>query len=316
MKVSATNFLVLYSFVRNCLGQSALEQARQLEAPAPASTISGEYEGAEFWETHMSTLTNAWREWEQSQDLPWLDDSIIDSKLREAVSVAWKTPLLGEDLIQKLASQVAPGVFQVRLLDPNQIGKIRQVIDSAQASGIPKRRPNGMNRYGVILSSDVEGAVNMDVMNRFYTMLSDRFVRPLGRLFFSDYVTAKDDIESYAFTVRYQEGEDIALKEHTDASVITLNVNLNLPEEEYEGSSLYFLDNVKRFNLSFAPGMALIHRGQIKHAALPIERGSRTNLIVWLFGKDGYVRVAPYNFHERLRPMERWEHPSENLDEL
>jgi hypothetical protein len=94
--------------------------------------------------------------------------------------------------------------------------------------------------------------------------------------------------ESFIFTIRYKEGEDIALAEHRDASVATLNINLNSEEAGgYGGSELEFVDEddpTVRRRVGFRPGMALLHKGALRHAALPIEHGERQNLIIWLFG--------------------------------
>lgn len=109
----------------------------------------------------------------------------------------------------------------------------------------------------------------------------------------------------------------MALAEHSDQSTYTININLNTEEEhDYEGSSLYFVgdgsgngDRSEHYPVQQQPGTAVIHRGITRHAALPIERGTRTNLVIWLFGKDGYVRVAPYAKEEQLTPAERWAKP-------
>jgi hypothetical protein len=39
---------------------------------------------------------------------------------------------------------------------------------------------------------------------------------------------------------------------------------------------------------------------------LPIEKGARENMIVWLFGKGGDVRFAEYAEAERMGVEERW----------
>ena len=56
----------------------------------------------------------------------------------------------------------------------------------------------------------------------------------------------------------------------------------------------------------FAPGEAILHLGGTFHEALPITSGARENLIVWLFGEHGTVRVAPHDESERLSGRERW----------
>jgi len=49
----------------------------------------------------------------------------------------------------------------------------------------------------------------------------------------------------------------------------------------------------QRYNVTFTPGMAVLHRGMLRHAAYPIRKGERIQLIIWVFGPGGYVRVAP-----------------------
>merc|ERR1712224_582644 len=94
--------------------------------------------------------------------------------------------------------------------------------------------------------------------------------------------------------------------EHRDASVVTMN--LCLGREGYEGGRLYFVDprTGERQYLRFKPGTAVFHRGALRHSAEPITSGERTNLVVWLFGKDGYVRDAKYPDHERMDSRRRW----------
>ena len=78
-----------------------------------------------------------------------------------------------------------------------------------------------------------------------------------------------------------------------DASVVTLNLNLNAPGEGFGGSSLEFINERNasvKHEVDFEAGHAIIHQGALRHSAQPIESGERQNLIVWLFGRDGDVR--------------------------
>ena len=334
---------------------TALERARSLTAPVPNSTLYGEDEDAEFWQTHSYTIQRAWHEWDTTVEnslLPRLSRDHIDPRLRVAVESAWHNrrhnshnnnindqqdqTLLQEDeaRLRDLWKPVAPGVYACPFLNPHKLHDLHRYLHSMDQSGIPTRRPNGMNRYGYIVEPSVDGAVNMTEFTRFYHYLVDDYIRPLGRLLFADYVgkDQEDDVESYAFTVRYKPGEDVALSEHSDASLYTLNVNLNMPpssslsnnnetdgSSSYQGSGLYFVqendDNNKHggatqrtlHNITFQPGMAVLHRGMTRHAALPITQGERTNLIVWVHGRHGYVRIAPYpNVQDQLSPVQRW----------
>ena len=297
---------------------SYLKQARALKAPTALTESGGEAEGLEFWNQHATLIRNAWSEWETSQgdELPSLDDeAIYDPTLREAVKAAWKDPAK-EEAIRPMWQEVVPSVYTCQLLQPDRIADIRAYIDAASDAGIPTRRPNGMNRYGLILDPNTEGAVVIDGLDKFYQNLVNEYMRRLGRLFFPEYMQPPDDVESYAFTIRYREGEDVALREHSDASLITMNINLNIPsrqnETNCEGSTLYFVDDEtgEHHEVKFRPGMAVLHRGMTRHAAQPIVQGERTNLVVWLFGQHGYVRFVPYEEHERMTPRQRWSKPT------
>ena len=309
-------FLLISGSVTLCTAKSALHTARELNSPAASSTVNGESENSEFWEQHAPLLRQAWKEWELNEAIPNFNLSMIDPELVSAVSAAWKNPSANEDGLRKLFTEISPGVFRFQLFDPSRLHRIRSLIDSIPSSGIPTRRPNGMNRYGCILSPDVDGAVVLEAFNEFNEELTEYFIRPLGRFLFPEYVNINDDIESYAFTVRYREDEDLSLEEHSDASLITLNANINLPEEDFEGSSIYFVHEGEKHNTSFAPGTALLHRGLSRHAALPLRKGTRTNLIFWLFGEYGQVRIAPYSPYERLTPEQRWSRRNGHGDEL
>jgi hypothetical protein len=296
---------------------SYVERARELEPPSPQSMEGGETEGHEFWERHASLLREAWREWESFHDLPRLDCSdLVDAHLHASVEAARIDPIQNETSVWRMLTMVAPHTYAFQLLDPSKIALLRQHIDLAGNSKIPTRRPNGMNRHGMIVNptDTVDGSVAIQEFQRFYHELVDDYIRPIGRMVFSEYVGRGDDEESYAFTIRYKSGEDLALGEHSDASIVTLNVNLNADlDGSYSGSQVYFLDDEdgitagRRHNLTFEPGVALLHLGQTRHAALPIEEGERTNLVIWLHGKHHYVRIDPYDDEsERLTPQHRW----------
>jgi hypothetical protein len=332
-------------------------------------TDHGEAEGAEWWLQHEDLLQQAWEEWtgivsapsRTSAKLPSLNDTLINPILRALVRQAWNDPTTElEDDIKSLwdetmsSSPMTPSHFDEastnnvlvhkQLFTREGVEAVRTHLDAYMDSQIPLRRPNAMNRYGILFDPSVPGSVGSTTpLMVFLTELVDEYIRPLGRLFFPSFVGEDDDAKFYAFSIRYSADEDIHLKEHSDASVVTLNLNLNLPHEDFSGSSIYFVrpstkksgsDNFQqqgeksqrkhqqqltantsvtvpiedcRQEIRFGPGMALLHRGMTRHAALPLENGSRQNLVVWLYGRDDSVRIAPYEVHEQLTLQQRWE---------
>ena len=259
------------------------------------------------------------------------DDVIITDELSVALEDAFNDPSEEtESIVKSLWTRPRPngdrpprGVYAIQLLTPAGISRIRNLLDSAASSGIPTRRPNGMNRYGVIVDPNVSGAVPLKSLIALVEgEIIDRVVRPVGRMLFPDRIGCGDDMEYFAFTIRYDgvddeyhvdrdervdgDGEQIAhdeidsdgptrdfeLKEHRDASIVTLNINLNLPEEMFAGSEVFFRkfpsndehaddrwdipirgggegDDVG--TVRFSPGMAIVHLGAHRHGSLPIS---------------------------------------------
>lgn len=306
------------AFPETLIDGSALAAARALVAPQPTLIKGAEFEGAEFWEEHDELLTKAWEELGPRHSAlysfgPAFEKRYVHHELRKAAAMARAKE--NEVAIKDLFQEVIPGVFASdRLFTKHFLGDLLGELEHIEGSGIPRRRPNGMNRYGVILN------------NVGFQMALDGFVeayaRPLAATLFPETVNAEDAEENYAFTVRYEATGDTELAKHGDASVVTLNLCLGQPGWEggklrffeYEGSGMYALprgNNVSAGagDMDFEPGLAIMHRGQHKHQALPLLSGERTNVILWLMGMDGVVRVKPYLEHEQLTVYERWHWP-------
>ena len=297
---------------------SALARARGLPPPPPpVATTGAEHEGAAFFEAHADVLRDAWRELGLARSHAAMDvgagpearpgglaaAGLVDPALAAAVASVREAPSARrEAAVRGLWHEEAPGVWSSRLLSLEAIAMMRDELVRVRGSGIPTRRPNGMNRFGVILDEDVPGAVRHGLAT-FVKRVIDEYVRPVGRMLFPEFVRsgangagtgggggggggdsggqmrAGDDVEQFAFTVRYTPGQDVKLAEHRDASVVTLNLNLNLPGEGFGGSALYFVDehdpSVRR-RVEFAPGMALSEFLICKPSAL--ERDARERL--------------------------------------
>eukprot|EP00934_Nitzschia_sp_Nitz4_P003107 Nitzschia sp. Nitz4//scaffold100_size80364//39492//40787//NITZ4_005345-RA/size80364-processed-gene-0.34-mRNA-1//1//CDS//3329532097//3097//frame0 len=411
-KLGLVLVLILLSLIRTVVLSkevwSSWEQAKQwntlehLGRLEDASTVGGESENLEFWEQQSELLQQAWNEWGayMEKELPPLTEStMIHPHLMEQVQELWKAPTIEKEATlrrsfwEKLGPDRADGleVFACRnFLTQPGIQSLRRHLQAVSQSGIPTRRPNGMNRFGVILGENAfdwkmtangtsatqsfwiagsildsftPGAVSSPALVEFRHWLVSQYIRPLGRVFFGEYIgkgnahldSAPDDAYSYSFTIQYTaeassvavvspdghvrqlDGRgDVELADHTDASVVTMNINLDLiPDNKddnmgvqagvpFQGSTLEFRYPCKtgtnrtnhndtcRPNLSIEvePGMALLHRGFFPHRALPIVEGHRLQLVIWLFGADGYVRTMPYEDpNETFQVEERWTHP-------
>ena len=83
-------------------------------------------------------------------------------------------------------TEEAPGIYTAQLFSPEAIRDLRAHLDAAATSRIPTRRPNGMNRYGLMLhpSDKVDGAVHLTEFEEFYQELVEIYLRPTARALF------------------------------------------------------------------------------------------------------------------------------------
>jgi len=292
---------------------TALERARALAAPEAELVYGGEYEHGEWWEEHESLLKEAREEWGRKH--PELYEPFGNNEKRSDFEDRFLDPSLvrairtrNKDAFANLFASAddVPSVYKFRLFTPEFARLLLDEFDHHEQSGIPRRRPNGMNRHGAIMSE----LGFSDAMKS----LVQHYLVHAARCLFPEYVGPDDLAENYAFTVRYRPGEDVKLAEHADASTVTVNVCLQ-PASGTEGHKfLYFkeqrtlgkrLEAQSSKNATFVdlsePGQALVHLGQHVHGVSKIDDsdaftadGARSQLVVWMFGQGGYVRVAPY----------------------
>lgn len=295
---------------------SSLHKARKLIAPSAKTTSGGESEGYLFWEENSDLLRQAWVEWEQEQQQPHGNGVAGISPFFKCM-----TPFLKRWLVfstgnrsreenkrpEDVWNPIAPGIYVLDLFNSSCLEEslVLHLHESLSQSGIPTRRPNGMNRYGIIIDNATDGAVHSTYAQAFVDDLVHVLLRPSARALFPEYYDADeedmDDIDgdSYAFTIRYKKGQDVSLKEHSDASFVTMNINLGFSTSDTNSEQdphIYFRfrDDDLPFNFTFSSGSAVLHRGLIRHGAYPIAANSeRHNMVVWLFGDGGYVRALP-----------------------
>lgn len=291
---------------------SPLQAARALKPPVPALSKGGEFEGYDFWEEYDDLLKSAWQQFgplrgELYSFDPAFERRYLHSALRGAAAHARGEG--DESEARGLFEELLPGVFKSdRLFTADFLEDLQLELQHIEDSGIPRRRPNGMNRYGVILDQvGLEAAIEG---------LAEAYFRPLAAMLFPELVGPTDAEEHYAFTVKYEAEGDTELAKHGDASVVT--INLCLGRAGWRGGELRFFESAGQGlhapgreqagtgDIVFSPGMAVLHRGQHKHQALPLLGGQRTNVIIWLMGKHGVVRIAPYPKVEQLSLAQRW----------
>lgn len=294
---------------------NALDRARATERPSRDAQLARAPSVQHFWYQNRDLFKDAWKEWEDvegSKNGP--DLSLYDADLRKAVEAAWDDPSK-EGAVKDLWKEVFPGVFKTQFFDPEKLSEFRSYLEKATDAGIPLRPPYGisLNRGGAMLDQRSEGYLAAPGFQSFYQGLMDRYMRPISRLLFPDIVGY--DTQTFGFSIQWQADKDTSLRAHTDASAVTLNINLNLPGEEFSGSGVRFFDRETRRveELTFAPGTALIHHGSVPHESMPITEGERSNIVLWLYGENGQV-PPPGAEAVEIDPRVRWQSLKQKSD--
>lgn len=297
---------------------SQLEQVRSLDLPSREDMLVRAPSVQRFWDNNRHLLVNAWKEWEEGvkDNLVIPDEGLLDANLRHAVDNAWEEPVL-EHTVANLWQEGAPGVFQAQFFEPEKLIELRHYLNEVATASIPLRPPYGiaLNRYGAMLDKRSEGYLAAPRFQAFYDLLLDKYMRPIARLLFPEVMGY--DTQTFGFSIKWQEGMDTSLRLHTDASAVTMNINMNLPDEDFLGSEVDFFDpktnKVKR--LSFEPGMAMIHRGSVAHTAQPITRGERSNIVLWLYGHNMQIPTEGEQ-SQFIDPQTRWTIPTDEKDNV
>ena len=233
----------------------------------------------------------------------------------------------------KVETEVVYGERWLRFILFNPFGKIALHMVAKRAwfsrwYGWRMSRPSSAARvrpfieqYGITKDENVKAADAFTSFNDFFYRKLKPEARPVdvatdSVVFPADgrhlgFAKASEVEEVFGFLVRYDLTGDVELAEHADASCVTLNVCLG-PEDPggsgrqgFQGGNLVFRGvRFQDEDASTRPqkaiehkvGVAILHLGQHLHQAERITKGERENLIMWLTGKGGWVRVRPYSF--------------------
>ena len=185
--------------------------------------------------------------------------------------------------------EISPGIFAFDLFCPEFCDLIVAEVDNYESTVLPRRRPNSMNKFGLILNE-----IGLEpLMNDLLT----KYIGPLCKSLYPSENVAVGLDHHHSFVVVYNQAGDKGLGMHHDASEVTLNVCLG---KKFEGSGLVFCGRAgqsdyrkQRCVHSHIKGRAVIHLGRQRHGADNITSGERINLIMW--ARSSAFRCAAVN---------------------
>lgn len=213
---------------------------------------------------------------------------------------------------KRIVTEIGPGIYSFPLFTHEFCDLLVQEVDSFESTSLPCRRPNTMNRLGLV--------VNDIGMEPFMTDLVELLLAPMCRALYPDEVITCALDHHHSFVVRYQNNDDDhhenddekkdtnngssgnsredrgdhdeynnrGLDMHHDASEATLNVCLG--RDDFPSGGLRFCgrfgdsDHRRASHVySHSKGRAILHLGRHRHGADNIGGTSaeRMNLIVW-----------------------------------
>mmetsp|Transcript_24608 Transcript_24608/g.68488 ORF Transcript_24608/g.68488 Transcript_24608/m.68488 type:complete len:370 (-) Transcript_24608:460-1569(-) len=177
--------------------------------------------------------------------------------------------------IKNFVKEESPGIYSFEMFQPNFCDMFLKELDNYYASGLPIRRPNSMNNYGII--------VNEIGLRGMMTLLQQEYLWPVARELYPREGAQFHD--HHSFMVQYKQGQDLGLDMHTDDSDVTVNICLG---REFTGAGLTFCGVMGTphhrhvsHQYQHVVGRALMHLGAQRHGADDIQTGERNNLIIW-----------------------------------
>ena len=109
-----------------------------------------------------------------------------------------------DSIWRNYCSEMSPGIFAFDFFSPLLCNMLINEVDTYEGSNLPRRRPNTMNKYGLI--------VNEIGLHQFMTFLLDTYIRPLACIFYASEVVVKGLDHHHSFVVEYAaEDKDVGL---------------------------------------------------------------------------------------------------------
>jgi len=221
----------------------------------------------------------------------WLHPEFL--QLSKAVRDADLMDTEAATIARAMVTKEGHNVYSFPLLREEVCDQLIEEVDNFQSTGLPARRPNSMNNYGLILN---------EIGLKPALSALQQAVQPVARALFPLEGDKLDD--HHSFVVSYKPSEDRGLDMHSDDSDVTLNVCLG---KQFEASGLTFCGDqgterhrLFAFRYEHVRGRGLLHLGRRRHGADDISAGHRVNLIMW-----NYNRAYRLSKAYRMRPYQK-----------
>ena len=116
-----------------------------------------------------------------------------------------------------LVEESSPGIYSFDLFSPIFCQMMTEEIHNFESSSLPRRRPNTMNNYGLI--------INEIGLEPLMTQLLNTIIAPMCAALYPTERIVQELDHHHTFVVEYKkDGGDRGLDMHHDSSEATLNV--------------------------------------------------------------------------------------------
>lgn len=205
-----------------------------------------------------------------------LNEAFLDPNFLHLVYLC-RNAGMSEDIRKSITVHKSFRLFSFPIFTQEFCDLLLEELNYFERSDLPKGRPNSMSNSGILLD---ELGFDKD----FLEPLRIKYLSWITRYLFPDFGGGCLDSHK-VFTVKYSSDCDKSLSAHYDNSEITLNICLG---NQFSGGGLNFrglnteMYETSTFQYTNTPRYGILHRGRQMHEALPIEYGTRHNMVMWM----------------------------------
>ncbi|CAI9723761.1 2-oxoglutarate and iron-dependent oxygenase domain-containing protein 2-like [Octopus vulgaris] len=216
-----------------------------------------------------------------------LKESFLDPKFLHLVYLC-KNAGMNEDVKKSITVHKSFRLYAFPIFTQEFCDMLIEELEHFERSDLPKGRPNTMSNNGCLLEE-------LGFDKEFLEPLRMNYISWITRFLFPDFGGGSLDSHR-VFTVKYSMGQDRNLGAHYDNAEITLNVCLG---KDFSAGGLNFrglnteMYETSTYHYPNSPRYGILHRGRQMHEALPIESGTRHNMVMWMRSSSVRNHLCP-----------------------